>query len=66
MGVGGWAVAHELLVLVSLSRWWWWWLWKILLGLYVLYCGGEVLDQLLPGSEELLGGRIHIGIGWGR
>jgi hypothetical protein len=37
-----------------------------LLGLYVLYCGGEVLDQLHLGSEELLGSRIHWGIGWGR
>jgi hypothetical protein len=45
-------VAHELLVLVFRGRWWWWWLWLILLVMYVLHCGGEVLDQLYLGSEE--------------
>jgi hypothetical protein len=52
-------VARELLVLVTRGKWWWWWLLLILLGLYVLHCGGEVLDKLHLGSEELLSSRIH-------
>jgi hypothetical protein len=59
-------VAHELLVLVSRGGWcWWWWLWLILMGLYVLHCGGEVLNQLHLGSEELLSSRLGGGGGTG-
>jgi hypothetical protein len=35
-----------------------------LLGLYVLHCSSEVLDQMYLSSEELLSSRIHCGIEW--
>jgi hypothetical protein len=55
-------------MLVSQSGWWWWgWCLRlVLLGLKVLHCGGEVLNQLHLSSEELLGSGIHYGIEWGR
>jgi hypothetical protein len=41
-------------------------LWLILLGLQILHCGSEVLNQLQMGGKELLGSRIRCRIGWGR